>query len=210
MLRHSGDMAVGSGAADPARPRPSPPTGKAGRTAERWQLWGGDGLHDATRQRTQNGGRTGISLVWVGEIVVISASASELLRAAHAGEPFDEETGLPLAELRERTDVSWYQHAREYIEMKWTHSPGSTRRTLAEAMATVTPVLVRDTKGMADARTVRTALYGWAFHVSRRDQEPPEEGWAGAGHRLWGGLGRGPVTGPDSRRVRLGVGQAPV
>jgi hypothetical protein len=39
MLRHSGDIAVGYGAADPARPRPSQPTGKAGRTAERWQLW---------------------------------------------------------------------------------------------------------------------------------------------------------------------------
>ncbi|MDT0434058.1 MULTISPECIES: tyrosine-type recombinase/integrase [Streptomyces] len=100
---------------------------------------------------------------------------AELLRAAHAGEPFDEETGVPLAELRERTDVSWYQHACEYIEMKWKHAPGSTRRTLAEAMATVTPALVRDTKGMADTRTVRTALYSWAFNVSRRDQEPPEE-----------------------------------
>ncbi|KUN76238.1 tyrosine-type recombinase/integrase [Streptomyces griseoruber] len=100
---------------------------------------------------------------------------AELLRVAHAGEPFDEETGLPLAELRQRDDVSWYQHAREYIEMKWKHSPGSTRRTLAEAMATVAPALVVDTKGMADARTVRTALYSWAFNVSRRDEQPPDE-----------------------------------
>ncbi|MFE1926579.1 hypothetical protein ACFW91_29000 [Streptomyces asoensis] len=100
---------------------------------------------------------------------------AELLRAAHAGEPFDESTGTPLSELRQRNDVSWYQHAREYIEMKWQHSPGSTRRTLAEAMATVTPALVKDTKGMADAQTVRTALYSWAFNVSRRDQDPPDE-----------------------------------
>ena len=100
---------------------------------------------------------------------------AELLRAVHAGEPFDEATGLPLAELRQRDDVSWYQHAREYIAMKWQHSPGSTRRTLAEAMATVTPALVKDTKGMADATTVRTALYSWAFNVSRRDQDPPNE-----------------------------------
>ncbi|MBL3665325.1 tyrosine-type recombinase/integrase [Streptomyces sp. M2CJ-2] len=100
---------------------------------------------------------------------------AELLRAAHAGEPFDESTGVPLSELRQRNDVSWYQHAREYIEMKWQHSPGSTRRTLAEAMATVTPALVRDTKGMADAGTVRTALYSWAFNVSRRGEEPPGE-----------------------------------
>lgn len=30
-------------------------------------------------------------------------------------------------------------------------------------------------KGMADAQTVRTALYSWAFNVSRRDQDPPDE-----------------------------------
>jgi integrase len=100
---------------------------------------------------------------------------AELLRAMHEGEPFDEETGLPLRELRERNDISWFQHAREYIEMKWPHSPGSTRRTLAEAMATVTPVLVKDTKGMADSRTVRTALYSWAFNVNRREESPPSD-----------------------------------
>ncbi|MFF1927285.1 tyrosine-type recombinase/integrase [Streptomyces sp. NPDC058228] len=100
---------------------------------------------------------------------------AELLRAAHAGEPFDEATGVPVRELRQRNDVSWYQHARDYIEMKWPHSPGSTRRTLSEAMATIAPALVTDTKGMADARTVRTALYSWAFNMTRRAEEPPPE-----------------------------------
>ncbi|WP_329128325.1 tyrosine-type recombinase/integrase [Streptomyces caniferus] len=100
---------------------------------------------------------------------------AELLLAVHEGEPFDEATGVPLKELRERNDVSWYQHARDYIAMKWPDSPGSTRRTLAEAMATVTPALVKDTKGMADAKSVRTALYGWAFNMNRRDEEPPPD-----------------------------------
>ncbi|MFI9775743.1 tyrosine-type recombinase/integrase [Streptomyces sp. NPDC051956] len=100
---------------------------------------------------------------------------AELLRAVHAGEPFDEETGVPVKELRDRNDVSWYQHALDCIAMKWPHSPGSTRRTLAEAMATVTPVLVKDTKGMANARTVRAALYSWAFNMNRRDEEPPAD-----------------------------------
>ncbi|WP_327422404.1 hypothetical protein OG763_20450 [Streptomyces sp. NBC_01230] len=101
---------------------------------------------------------------------------AELLRAPHAGEPFDEATGVPVRELRQHNDVSWYQHARDYIEMKWPHSPGSTRRTLSEAMATIAPALVADTKGMADARTVRTALYSWAFNMTRRAEEPPPEG----------------------------------
>ncbi len=100
---------------------------------------------------------------------------AELLVALSRGESFDEATGLPLSELRQQRDVSWYQHARDYIEMKWDRSPAGTRRTLAEAMATVTPVLVSDTKGMADPRAVRTALYGWAFNKNRWREEPPAE-----------------------------------
>ncbi|MEO3852459.1 tyrosine-type recombinase/integrase [Streptomyces sp. B8F3] len=100
---------------------------------------------------------------------------AELLRALHAGEPFDETTGLPLSELRRQKDVSWYQHSRDYIAMKWPHAPGSTRRTLAEAMATVMPALVKDTKGMAAARVVRAALYGWAFNKNRWQDEPPSD-----------------------------------
>ncbi|WP_423509641.1 tyrosine-type recombinase/integrase [Streptomyces xinghaiensis] len=100
---------------------------------------------------------------------------AQFITAARAGEPFDVESGLPKSMLREQQNVSWYEHARQYIEMKWAHSPASTRKTLAEAMATVTPVLVRDTKGMADPRTVRAALYGWAFNVNRWDEEPPPE-----------------------------------
>ncbi|WP_369205194.1 hypothetical protein [Streptomyces sp. PU-14G] len=75
------------------------------------------------------------------------------------------DSGLPKSLVTKTRDISWYEHARNYIEMKWTDSPASTRRTLAEAMAmaTVTPALVKDTKGMPDARTVRTALYSWAF-----------------------------------------------
>jgi integrase len=98
---------------------------------------------------------------------------AQLLVAVQHGEAFDEETGLPLSELRRRNDVSWYQHARNYIEMKWRDSPASTRRTLAEAMATVTPVLVTDSRGMADPRTVRRALYSWAFNKNRWDDDPP-------------------------------------
>ncbi|MEO3756012.1 site-specific integrase [Streptomyces sp. B6B3] len=100
---------------------------------------------------------------------------AELLVALQRGEAFDEATGLPLSELRRLRDVSWYQHARNYIEMKWDRSSAGTRRTLAEAMATVTPVLVQDTKGMADPQAVRTALYGWAFNKRRWEEETPAD-----------------------------------
>ncbi|MBO8191368.1 tyrosine-type recombinase/integrase [Streptomyces oryzae] len=100
---------------------------------------------------------------------------AQLITASREGEPFDVESGLPKSMIVKTRDLSWYQHARNYIEMKWTDSPASTRRTLAEAMATVTPALVKDTKGMPDARTVRTALYSWAFNKNRWEEEPPAD-----------------------------------
>ncbi|GHA13157.1 tyrosine-type recombinase/integrase [Streptomyces echinoruber] len=98
---------------------------------------------------------------------------AELLTAVNNGEPFDEATGLPLRELRERNDVSWYRHARDYIEMKWPTSPAKTRTTLADAMATATPALVSTRRGMPDTMELRHALYGWAFNCNRWTEEPP-------------------------------------
>ena len=83
---------------------------------------------------------------------------AQLITAAREGEPFDVDTGLPKSMVDKERDISWFEHARKYIEMKWDDSPGNTRRTLSEAMATVTPAFVKDTKGMPDARTVRRAL----------------------------------------------------
>ncbi|MFJ4783269.1 tyrosine-type recombinase/integrase [Streptomyces sp. NPDC088794] len=100
---------------------------------------------------------------------------AQLITATRAGEPFDVESGLPKSLLAKERDISWYEHARNYIAMKWDHSPASTRRTLAEAMATVTAAMVKDTKGMADPRVVRTALYSWAFNKNRWTKEPPDE-----------------------------------
>ncbi|TQJ89305.1 tyrosine-type recombinase/integrase [Streptomyces sp. SLBN-31] len=100
---------------------------------------------------------------------------AQLMTAARKGEPFDVESGLPQSLLTKERDISWYEHARNYIAMKWDHSPASTRRTLAEAMATVTPALVKNTKGMPEPRVVRTALYSWAFNKNRWKEDPPDE-----------------------------------
>lgn len=98
---------------------------------------------------------------------------AQLITASREGEPFDVLSGLPRSLVQQRRDISWYEHARNYMSMKWEHSPASTRRTLAEAMATVTLVLVQDTKGMGDRLAVRRALYTWAFNVKRWEEEPP-------------------------------------
>ncbi|WP_149825960.1 tyrosine-type recombinase/integrase [Streptomyces tailanensis] len=100
---------------------------------------------------------------------------AQLVTATREGEPFDVESGLPKSMVQKEKDIPWYQHARDYIEMKWDHSPATTRKNLAEAMATVTPIIVKDTRGMADHRLVRRALYSWAFNVKRWDEEPPSD-----------------------------------
>ncbi|MGW2821818.1 tyrosine-type recombinase/integrase [Streptomyces sp. NPDC001443] len=100
---------------------------------------------------------------------------AQLITAAREGEPFDVDNGLPKSLVAKERDISWYEHARNYIEIKWDHSPASTRRTLAEAMATVTPTFVKDTKGMPDAGVIRTALYGWAFNKNRWGEELPAD-----------------------------------
>ncbi|MFD5428133.1 tyrosine-type recombinase/integrase [Streptomyces sp. NPDC127084] len=100
---------------------------------------------------------------------------AQFITASRSGEPWDVESGLPNSMVQKAKDIPWYQHARNYVEMKWDHSPASTRRNLAEAMATVTLALVKDTKGMADHKAVRRALYTWAFNVNRWREEPPAD-----------------------------------
>ncbi|MDI2126953.1 tyrosine-type recombinase/integrase [Yinghuangia seranimata] len=133
--------------------------GKTGRTSAevRWKV-AGTAFSETFRTKTLADGRR-----------------AELLRALHGGEPFDAVTGLPMSEIRIRDDVAWYVHAREYIEMKWPTAPAKTRTTLADALATATPVLVKDRRGMPDKALLRRALYGWAFNVNRWEEEPPED-----------------------------------
>ncbi|MCB5168762.1 site-specific integrase [Streptomyces bambusae] len=100
---------------------------------------------------------------------------AQFITASREGEPWDVDSGLPKSMVQRAKDISWYQHARNYVEMKWDHSPASTRRNLAEAMATVTLALVKDTNGMADHKAVRRALYTWGFNVHRWKEEPPAD-----------------------------------
>ncbi|MGW9439222.1 tyrosine-type recombinase/integrase [Streptomyces sp. NPDC055607] len=100
---------------------------------------------------------------------------AQFITATREGEPWDVDSGLPKSMVQKAKDISWYEHARNYVEMKWDHSPASTRRNLAEAMATVTLALVKDTKGMGDQKAVRRALYTWGFNVNRWKEETPAD-----------------------------------
>ncbi|MDT0443437.1 hypothetical protein RM779_12645 [Streptomyces sp. DSM 41886] len=101
---------------------------------------------------------------------------SELMAAVRKDEQFDTETGLPVSEMRAmKLSVTWYQHSRTFADSKWDALPAKSRRNVDDALATITPALVKEGAGMPEQRLLRRALYGWAYNKSRRDQQPPED-----------------------------------
>jgi len=99
---------------------------------------------------------------------------AELVRAARMGLEFDPLTGEPAAwNLPEPATVTWYQEATAYAVMKWPSLAAHSRASVAEALATVTPVLTRPgARDRPDPRELRTALYLHAFNPAR----PPGPG----------------------------------
>src|SRR6266566_4720331 len=68
---------------------------------------------------------------------------AELIRAARRGLEFDPATGEPQAWAAPApATVTWYQHAVAYAAMKWPHLAAHSRPSMAEALATVTPLTV--------------------------------------------------------------------
>src|ERR1035441_9983438 len=50
-----------------------------------------------------------------------------------------------------------------------------SRRSVAEALVTVTIALTAKAKGAPEGRVLRQALFGWAFNPATREQVPPRE-----------------------------------
>jgi integrase len=96
------------------------------------------------------------------------------------GLEFDPLTGEPTAwNLPEPPIVTWYQEAAAYAVMKWPSLAAHSRASLAEGLATVTPVLTRPgARDRPDPRELRTVLYQHAFNPGR----PAEPG--GAAERI--------------------------
>ncbi len=104
------------------------------------------------------------------------ARQAELHRAAARGEAFDSNTGRPASEQARENQRSWYTHAVSYVDRRWDSLSGNSRQSIAEALATITPVLLTTMRGAPDGTTLRTALYGWAFNKKRRKAgQPPAE-----------------------------------
>ena len=114
---------------------------------------------------------------------------AELRTYARNGVAFDVATGLPVPEVRQARaeaakadELSWYQHALNYVARRRKGLAGNSMRSIADTLATVTPVLLVPGKGRPGDRQIREALYCWAF---RGRDDPPEE--IAAGPALGGG-----------------------
>ncbi|MET8780301.1 site-specific integrase [Streptomyces sp. NPDC004589] len=92
---------------------------------------------------------------------------AELMAALREQQQFDEETGLPARELAALTSPTWYDHATEYVLMKWPRAAAKHRASIAESLAVVTPVLVTSKRGAPGPAVLRAALYQWAFRAVR-------------------------------------------
>ncbi len=89
--------------------------------------------------------------------------------------PFNPRTGLPDAETAGGEMITWYEHARAYAEAKWPNLAPVSRRSVAEALVTITIALAAKEPGAPEAKVLRQALFGWAFNPATRDTYPPAE-----------------------------------
>ena len=93
--------------------------------------------------------------------------------AVRERQPFDPRTGLPEAETTEEEVITWLAHACAYTEAKWPNLAPVSRRSVAEALVTVTIALSRKEPGAPEATVLRQALFAWAFNPATRDSTPP-------------------------------------
>jgi integrase len=94
---------------------------------------------------------------------------SDLLTATRRGEAFDTDTGLPFSRSHTNNDMLWYEFACAYVDMKWKSAAGKYRKSIAEALMTVTLALVSTEREKPDERILRSALLRWGFNTKQRD-----------------------------------------
>ena len=100
---------------------------------------------------------------------------TDLKDAVRDRRPFNPSTGLPGAETTEGEMITWYEHARAYAEAKWQNLAPVSRRSVAEALVTVTTALTTKEPGAPEGKVLRQALFAWAFNPATGQLDPPPE-----------------------------------
>ncbi|MFI6995844.1 tyrosine-type recombinase/integrase [Nonomuraea wenchangensis] len=98
-----------------------------------------------------------------------------LLTAARSGEGFSTLTGEPVSWARtDRPEMSWYDFACKFTDMKWKNAAAKYRQDIARALTAATPAMYTTTRGKPDDRALRSAMHRWGFNTKQRQQAPEE------------------------------------
>jgi integrase len=63
--------------------------------------------------------------------------------------------------------ITWWEWAGRFVTVKWGTLAPTSRRSVAEVLGTVTPVMVEDTGRQLPEKALRAAMFGWAFNALR-------------------------------------------
>lgn len=100
---------------------------------------------------------------------------SLLVLASRNGEAFDVDTGLPVSLIPAAPEVTWLEHAIDFLAMKWNDASPKYRKSLAESLTFISANLLSDAGQRPSIPEVRKALFGWVFRHPSSTEEPPLE-----------------------------------
>ena len=92
------------------------------------------------------------------EFELADSFRAELKTAARRGESFDAASGLPASKVRQQTDVSCLDHAREFVAATWQNVAAKSRVSILESLSVALPMLTRDLANQPDPDMLRLAL----------------------------------------------------
>jgi integrase len=100
---------------------------------------------------------------------------SSLQVAARNGEAFSLATGRPVAWQRTENEMSWYDFACAYADMKWKSASAKYRKDIARALTAATPAMLAPAaRGKPADAAIRQALRRWGFNTKQRASAPDD------------------------------------
>ena len=100
---------------------------------------------------------------------------SDLRQAAKRGESFDLATGLPQSMLQAANGMTWYSYVLGYVDKRWPGAAANTRKSMLEALGTVTAALVEDRPYRPEFPDLYRVLVRYALAPGSRDEDRPAD-----------------------------------
>ena len=83
-------------------------------------------------------------------------------------------TGRPTAWEREKAQMTWYEFACTYVDMKWKQASAKYRKDIARALTAATPAMLSEAHGRPDDASIRRAFVRWGFNTKQRADPPAD------------------------------------